>query len=186
MTEKSRFSYLEIDDGPTRADLEERAEAHRRTAAAAHEAAEAEKTRAHEAEERASRRRQETINLEADAIERRNAAAQTRVSLRKAKAAAARSRKSAKANANNALHKLNYNHYWKNRSEGMEAMKKAATDAGYELTGEIWNEHHDSTDQGRLSYALQSPDSDNTDAIGLHVQWYRMGSGRWELNAYVN
>ena len=181
----TRWSLLEIDENPEVVQERlRRAEKAEREAAAAREAEAERESRAaalrYEAD--IARREAEAIEQRNESVQRRSTATQTRVQMRKAKAAEARGRKNAKEQANAALYDLNHNHYWRDKYEGMGAMRNAVLAAGYELTGEIWNEGG-SDNEGRLSYAILT---DSGDERALHIQWYRMPSGKWELNAYVN
>lgn len=181
---RKRVSLLEVDDddGSLRLVARRAEEAtHRAAAEEAGRRAEAERdAQAAEESMQASRNRRIEMDREAEAQERRNAASRERVALKKAKAAA-HSRKSAKDKANNELHKLNYNHYWKTKADGMEAMRHACRDAGFTVTGEIWNESGD-LESGRATSMLDL----GGDEYGLTITWYQMPSGRWELVAYVN
>lgn len=177
---RKRVSLLEVDDddGSLRLVARRAEEAtHRAAAEEAGRRAEAERdAQAAEESMQASRNRRIEMDREAEAQERRNAASRERVALKKAKAAAAHSRKSAKDKANNELHKLNYNHYWKTKADGMEAMRHACRDAGFTVTGEIWNESGD-LESGRATSMLDL----GGDEYGLTITWYQMPSGRWEL-----
>lgn len=182
MSERSRFSYLEIDDLPTSAELADREAARLRQEA--QEAEEARIAHAHaiDAEHLRARRAAEAAQAEAEAVERRNAALQARSGLRKAKARSARDRRSAKEQANKAIEKIIGRNYLRDKVATEDAIFDACREAGYEV-GDLANttEHHGNV---REVYPLLHLEGGETHY--LNISTYEMESGNWEFVAYVS
>lgn len=176
----SRFQGLEIDDDPAgqRRRREETEAAERRR----HEEAVAEEIRRRELDALRRRTEEEAAVAEskARATRARAEAATVRSERGKAAAQARRELKRAHDDANNRLHKANLHHYWDDLGDGIQRMYDIMAEAGFEPEEPV---PAASGSDGRVHVEFSWPP--NGEKHYLHLSYFRMPSGRWEVVAYT-